>query len=69
MARQSTRARLGQSGGSKPMCELLATGRHWEAVRARYWAERGRHLLSQECLGRQRLFERELDALMAEINK
>ena len=67
MAHQSTRARLHQSGGSKPMHELLSAGRQWEALRARYWAERGRHLLSQECLGRQRHFERELDDLLAEM--
>lgn len=67
MASPSTRARLGRSGGDKSMAELLACGRHWEAVRARYWAERGRHLLSQECQGRQRLFERELDAYLEEL--
>ena len=67
MARQSTRARLGQSGGSKPMHELLSAGRQWEAMRAHWHAKAGHHQLSQECLGRQRHFERELDDLLAEM--
>ena len=68
MAQQSTRGRLGSSGGSKPMHELLAAGRHWEGMRAHYWAQVGRHQLSQECAGRQRHFERELDAYLAEMS-
>ena len=67
MAQQSTRGRLGNSGGSKPMHELLAAGRQWEAMRARWWAQAGHPQLSQECAGRQRHFERELDAYLAEM--
>ena len=67
MAQQSTRGRLGQSGGSKPMHELLACGRHWEAMRAGWYAKAGQWQMSEECLGRQRHFERELDAYLAEV--
>ena len=67
MARQSTRARLGQSGGSKPMHELLACGRQWEAIRADWHAKAGNWQMSQECQGRQRHFERELDAYIQEM--
>ena len=67
MAHQSTRGRLGNSGGSKPMHELLAAGRQWEAMPANWYAQAGHPQLSQECAGRQRHFERELDAYLAEM--
>ena len=59
--------RLGSSGGSKPMHELLAAGRRGRDE-AHYWAQVGRHQLNQECAGRQRHFERELDAYLAEMS-
>ena len=49
------------------MHELLAAGRDWESIRAHYWAKAGRHELSQQCAGRQRHFERELDAYLADM--
>lgn len=67
MASQSTRGRLGNSGGKKTMAELLSTGRHWEALRAHWYQQSGQKKMSQECLGRQRHFEMELDALLKEM--
>lgn len=67
MAQRSTRGRLGQSGGDKSMHELLAAGRQWEAMRAGWYAQAGNWQMSQECAGRQRHYERELDAYLAEL--
>ena len=67
MAQQSTRARLRQAGGEKNMAELLSAGRHWEGLRASWYTQAGNWQMSQECQGRQRLYERELDAYLAEM--
>lgn len=66
MARQSTRARLGQSGGNKPMADLLASGWQWEGLRAHWYGSHGNKAMAQECIGRQRHFQRELDYLAQE---
>ena len=50
------------------MHELLACGRQWEAMRANWYAQAGHWQMSEECLGRQRHFERELDAYLAEMS-
>lgn len=49
------------------MHELLAAGRQWEAMRAGWYAQAGNWQMSQECAGRQRHYERELDAYLAEL--
>ena len=59
MAERSTRSRLGQSGGDKSMADLLAAGAHYEGIRAAWFAQFGQWQRSEECLGRQRYFERE----------
>ena len=67
MANQSTRARLRQSGGDKQIADLLAAGWQWEGVRAQWYGSHGNNVMAQECIGRQKHFQRELDYLAQEV--
>ena len=64
MGTQTIVGRLGRQSG--PMNELITAGWRWEGQRAAWFASNGRFKQSEECLARQRFFERELDRLMKE---
>ena len=66
MGTQTIVGRLGRQSG--PMNELFTAGWRWEGQRAAWFASNGRFEQSEDCLARQRFFERELDRLMKEEN-
>ena len=66
MAARTTRSRLAQH--SRPVGELYAAGVAWEGLRASWFASSGNWEASEDCIGRQQFFERELKFIDTELN-
>ena len=64
MAHQSILSRLGRQSG--PMHELFESGIRFEGLRASWYSAANNTEMAEECLGRQRFFERALEELWRE---